>query len=149
MGFPRSDGGRGACRIAEEASDDRGVGGKVSRVTRFGVFDALDAVALFSVLSSRSESTSASRRDTRSRRFFLWSTTTSELACSWSMQREPRAKHSEQTSGLSGGKMHLILRRRPVLYQYTCSPMALCQFVLGSIRQGDERSMVFMNRGIR
>jgi hypothetical protein len=27
----------------------------------------------------------------------------------------PRAKHSEQMSGLSGAKMHLILRRRPVL----------------------------------
>lgn len=39
----------------------------------------------------------------------------SGLACSWSMHLLPRAKHSEHTSGLSGWKMHLILRRRPAL----------------------------------
>lgn len=68
----------------------------------FGVFDVefereTESDVLFSVFSSRRESTRASSRETRSRRFFLWSTTTSGSACSWSMQRLPRAKHSEQT----------------------------------------------------
>lgn len=61
-----------------EASDERGVGGKVSLTTRLGVLDTewecdteAESEVLLSVFSSRRESTRASSRETRSRRFFL------------------------------------------------------------------------------
>lgn len=85
----------------------------MSLVIRLGVFKEPESDWLLSVFSSSSESTRASRRDTLSRRFFLWSTMISGSACSWSIHRLPRAKHSEHTFGLSGGNMHLIFRRRP------------------------------------
>jgi hypothetical protein len=71
------------------------------------------SAAFLSLFSSSKVSIRLSRRATLSRRFFLWSTTMSDSACSWSTQREPLAKHSEQTTGLSGENKHRIFLLRP------------------------------------
>ena len=64
--------------MADGASEESGVGGKASLLTELGVFDIefefdmeAESDVLFSVFSSRRESTRASSRETRSRRFFL------------------------------------------------------------------------------
>lgn len=98
---------------SERVSSERGVGGRRSPVPRLRSASA----ACFSDLSSTSVSISASSRATRSLRFFLWSTMTSDSADSWSTHLEPLAKHSVHTPGLSGAKIHLILRRRPMRSQ--------------------------------
>lgn len=59
--------------MVDDASDDKGVGGKASLLMTLGVFrnEEAESDILLSVFSSRRESTRASSRDTRSRRFFL------------------------------------------------------------------------------